>query len=629
MALSPAAFANVTYDYVIAGGGTAGLVMAARLTEDRDVSVAVIEAGEDRSSDPAVLIPGLAATQLGDPKYDWDFRSVPQPNMANRKMGMTRGKQLGGSSANNFLYWTHASRADIDDWGKLGNSGWTWDELVPYFQKSESYVSPPAKTAEDLGIDYIDLAAHGKTGPIKNGFYNQYGEFEKAWWKTYGGLGLDVDGDPISGKALGGYTNLINIDPLKVERSYAANAYYNPNKERKNLHLLTGALVSNIVFADKNEEKKNKRPHVATGVNFTVAGQSYVVKAKKEVILSAGALQSPQILELSGIGDKSLLESKGIESLIDNKNVGENFQDHAYVTLGFAVQDGLFTSDQFSRPGVVEEALELYKLNRTGRLAGGITASALLSYEQIKDKNGRGEDEGVPNTYELCRGERCDKSGLKEQYELTKKKLDDPKEASVQELYNTIFVNPALADQTKKLFGNPEAPGGYFFMGGVVEHPFSRGSVHIGSADPSAAPVIDPNYLSHPLDVQLYNDIALHLQKVARSQPLASLLKGNGTVFQPGFQELNRGNVKGEVAKNLLTEYHYLGTCSMLPKKKGGVVDEKLKVYETANLRIVDASVFPMQVRANIQSLVYAAAEKAADIIKKGAGKGKSRRTMQ
>lgn len=191
-------------------------------------------------------------------------------------------------------------------------------------------------------------------------------------------------------------------------------------------------------------------------------------------------------------------------------------------------------------------------------------------------------------------------------YELTLRKLLDPHEAAAQEVYLPGAVVPALAANASALFTpSPiDYPSNYFSLLTVLEHPLSRGSVHITSSNPTVYPAIDPNYLSHPLDLYVIKQATLHLQQVARTGPLSTHLKDNGEVFQPGYYELNEGNVESFVKNSFSSEYHPIGTCAMGPQEKGGVVDEKLKVHGTKNLRVVDASVFPLQIRGNLASLV-------------------------
>ena len=321
-----------------------------------------------------------------DPKYDWIFKTVPQAHGNNRVVGHPRGKQLGGSSAINFNYWTHASQRDIDDWGALGNSGWSWDELLPYYLRSETYTSPPAAVSEQVDTSFIEPSVHGINGPVHNSFPPFYDDFYKAWEPTYEKLGLGPTGDPKDGLAIGAYTTLLTLDPRNASRSYAANAYFKPNAARSNLKVLTGALSTKINFATPT---RNGTTLTATGVQFSVNGTSYNVTAKREVILSAGAFQSPHLLELSGIGDPKILEAQGIDVLYANPNVGENLQDHILVPLGFKVAPGEPTFESLRNESVLEEALAVYTQNHTGPLASG-TTNAYISLSQVQNVSQKG-----------------------------------------------------------------------------------------------------------------------------------------------------------------------------------------------------------------------------------------------
>lgn len=226
----------------------------------------------------------------------------------------------------NFMFWTHPSQRDIDNWGALGNEGWSWMELAPYLEKSESFVAPSSQQTSDLLLDYVDPSVHGTAGPIANEFPQLYSPFLQAWPRTLEKLGLGVNGDPRDGVALGGYVNQLNID--KGTRSYAANTYLGPARQRANLKVVTDALVTKILL------EKTRDGVLVKGVKWSHGGLEKEAAAKKEVIVAAGSIASPQLLEVSGVGDHKLLESHGVEVFAVNPNVGENLQDHVYVPLG-------------------------------------------------------------------------------------------------------------------------------------------------------------------------------------------------------------------------------------------------------------------------------------------------------
>lgn len=522
---------------------------------------------------------------------------------------------MGGSSAINLEIWNRASKSDIDDWGELGNEGWSWENLLPYFLKTEDFIFPPEKEAHDLNISYINPQLHGTNGPIKVSYPTEYGTFQAAWTPTFHSLELQVDGDPFNGRALGGFTTPISQNPKTVTRSYAANAYYKPNAARPNLKVVTNALVNNVVFQHRIAGYGNS-PLVATGLNFTSKGKSCVVKARREVVLSAGVVQSPQLLELSGIGSAALLKSLGIDVLIDNPHVGENLQDHQETSLGFEAADGLTTLDSLGDPAAFGAAFDQYNTNRTGLLTEAACSTSLLSYAQIlKSSKSPNLLPADKKCYQPSPAELRKNPGLAKQYELIARKLLNPHEASIQEIFLPAGSNYKHVDNSSLLFTSP-GPGSFVTFYGLALHPFSRGSIHIASSNPTVYPIINPRYLSNPLDLDVLSTIALHLQTLATTRPFSSLLKKKGTVYETGYARVTPANVKQHVRSTINSIYHGIGTCAMEPRDKGGVVDARLKVYGTRNLRVVDASVVPLATRGTIQSLVYAVAEKAADMIK-------------
>ncbi|GAB1318436.1 hypothetical protein MFIFM68171_08646 [Madurella fahalii] len=614
LVISPFAGAVVMreeWDFIIVGGGTSGLTLAARLSEIPDFSVLVLEAGNDHTTDIKVIAPGIFGSMYGDLEYHWEYRNVPQKHLNNRSHAVMGGKGLGGGSAINFLFWTHTSRRIIDDWDNLGNKGWSWTELQPYLKKSEAFVEPSAQTEDDLNITFVDPDAHGRDGPIVNSFPGLYGPLLQAWPRTFAAIGLGVDGDPRGGRALGAFINPFNIDPTTNERSYPASAYYLPAKGRPNLKVVTGALVTKVHL-----EKKHGGPLTATGISYEKSGADYIAWAGREVIISAGALESPKLLQLSGIGSRKLLETVGIESLEDNPNVGENYQNHVMLPLGFAANPGLTTSEDFVNTTVFQAAMDEYLATRTGPFTVVNASTALLSLAQIGGSLSKARSIKASSDRDHSASTI---PSLQEQYTLLMGALAVD-EAVVQEAFLAGGMSPWFYDDNSKFLRSPADGGHYYTLLGILQLPFSRGSVHIQSRDPKEPPRLDPRYFSHPIDLEVARAVAFHMQKVASTAPLSDLLRGHGTIFQPGYYKLTEGNVDAFIRELSLPAYHHSGTCAMMPKRKGGVVDERFRVYGTRGMRVVDASVFPLLPQGTINSAVIAVAERAADLIKEDYG---------
>jgi choline dehydrogenase len=600
-----------------------------RLSSEPKFSVLVLEAGEDHINDIKVQCPGIFASMYGDHKYDWDYRNVPQvsfilyqaaipgkslgidigssqPYLNNRTHANIAGKGLGGGSAVNFMWWTHPSREDLDNWGALGNANWSWVDVQPYLKKSEYYIPPAsAEAVEDMQTQYLEPDLHGTDGPIANSFPTSYGPFTEAWVQTFERLGLYPLRDPRGGEGLGGYTNLFNIDPQKRERSYPTAEYHSHAADRPNLKVVTGAFVTKILFAESGPDGIATKPR-AIGVAYVKDNTTNMAQASSEVILSAGSMQSSKLLELSGVGDCGLLSSLGIKCLVNNTNVGENFQNHLALPLGWAVAPGVTTTDDFSSMDAFNAALEEYTSSRTGPFSTVNGSSALLSFEQI----GGSQDDIDPSPTQ---------PGYEAQHQLLLHGLNSTQNSAVQEIWISGGISPWYYNDSSKVFAGPGDGGNYFSILGVVSHPFSRGSVHIQSADPAVQARLDPRYLSHPMDRLLERQLGLHMRDLVRNPPLSGLLEGNGTIYQPGYLDcdvLDDDNIDAFVAEKLLIVYHHSGNNAMLPRDSGGVVDHRLRVYGVEGLRVVDASVFPMLPQGTITSIVIAVAERAADFVK-------------
>ncbi|TFY83365.1 hypothetical protein EWM64_g650 [Hericium alpestre] len=577
---SEADFTQITFDYVIIGAGNAGLPLAVRLSEDPNVTVGVLEAGDNHLDSPDIQCPGLVLKNVANPKYDWTFFSTPQKNANNRSIIQPRGKGLGGSSLLNFLINSRPSKADFDALSALGNEGWDWETVLQYTKKSETLV-PLVDDALAQSYSLPDAELHGISGPIKKTYPSWCDPFHFSIIKSLEALGVPWNKEPGGGINVGSSTGLTNVDPASATRSYAASDYYAPHAARQNLYILTGALVSKIVFEDAEDGLKK-----AVGVDFVHQGTLLTIRGiRKEVIVSAGAMQTPALLELSGIGNPQILAKHDFPSLIDLPGVGENFQDHVLTFCIYEANPKLQTLDVLGDPTVLEEQIELYK-EKKGLMAGSVVhtfsylpASAFVPPEEIKrwqDDQGEAGQAASP--------------GLKKQHDLIRSWFSDSQETTAEIMFLPgHFVCPDPLPQPGKR---------YMSLAISVTHPLSRGSVHITSSNPSDLPAIDPNYFGNPVDLEILvnaQDILGHVLP-AKNASDAELREHVKNTCGPAF--------------------HPLGTAAMLPREDGGVVDSKLKVYGTSNLRVVDCSILPMEISCHIQSTAYALAEKAADIIK-------------
>ena len=505
----------------------------------------------------------------------------------------------------------YPSKAGFDTWEQLGNKDWNWDAVSPYLRKFHTFNAPTEAVKQDLSLDYLDASIQGKDGPIQASFgpdINSYTPYNKAWPAGFKSLNHEITGDPLSGVSCGAFTNTGTIDPKTRQRSHAGSEYYNKiSAHRSNLRVVTEATVEKVLLEKKDGDL------LATGVQVTGAdGVQRKVPAKQEVILAAGALNTPKVLELSGIGDSQLLKSHGIDVLIDNKNVGENFQDHGYVPFSWEVANPETSGDMLRVPQVVEVLMGMYQNGGGGPFG---TCSIASSFMPITDFSA-GELDGLLAKYLDDEKVYKDFPAKEIQYKALRSLLHQQGEASGQYTMAPFQINSQNGPSPKGIYGMGE-DGEYMSIVAVLNHPFSRGSVHINSADPTKLPTLDVGFLSHPLDLELHARHTLWLETLAATEPIASLLKKGGRrIHLPEGGEVDLETAKRLTKERIVSHYHSCGTCAMLPKELGGVVDSKLIVYGTKNLRIVDASIFPLIPRGNIQADVYAVAEKAADIIK-------------
>ncbi|KAL3292683.1 GMC oxidoreductase, partial [Colletotrichum asianum] len=586
------------FDYVIVGGGTAGLVVASRLTEDHEVCVLVVEAGSDQTLWLA-CIERRSMTRTSP-------RSLKYAGLNNRRINQSRGKMLGGSSGLNFMLMLYPTSGVLDAWGALGNNGWDFDSLAPYFRKFATD-HPPSQSAKD---GYHDDALNGN-GPLQVSFGEGYSAMNTAWMSTFEKLGLGMTGDPRGGKAFGAFQNPCSIDPETKTRSYAANAYYTTEAaSRPNLVVLTEALVKKINF------NTTSGGAVATGVHVVAKnGEEKEISAKNEVILAAGALQTPQLLELSGIGGRQHLERHGIPVIVDNPNVGENMQDHPVVCQSFEVSDGVPSGDVLRDANILNALVGQYQATREGPLGQSTISSA---YTPLADGSGLVQKEGKTNLFE----------SHKDQIEISAAKLvrslvESPDEPTCQYLLfpSQITINDHPANMAEYIL--PSHPDNYITIMTVLNHPFSRGCVHITSPDYKDLPAWDPRYNANPLDLELLASNVQFVEKIVGTEPFGGLIKAGGKRL-PEIKGSDLESAKEIVRQRQISIFHVSGSCAMMPREQGGAVDDRLRVYGTKKLRIVDASIVPIEPSGNIQSTVYAVAERAADLIKQDRNSAKN-----
>ncbi|KAJ7234408.1 alcohol oxidase [Mycena rebaudengoi] len=557
------------------------MTVAARLSEDSGLNVGLIEAGVFHQDDPLIDVPAFGGRSFGNANYDWLFETVPQEKAGGRIIQETRGKMLGGSTGINLFAWDRASKAEYDAWQLFASdSDWNFDNLLPYFLKSETinmknsdkflYPSSNSFGTKGKGSKVVD----GSNGPIHASYNDIYGDLVQPLALTFNNLKVATNINTVGGNSAGVRNERTAV--VNGVRSYSANTYYCPASTRKNLHVLIGAQATKILFTGPTPVG---RVATATAVSFVSNGVTYKASASKEVILSAGAVQTPQLLELSGIGNKTILSGLGIRTLVDLPGVGTNLQDHIYTLGQWTTLPNITTFDilRYNQTFLADQTA-LYQKTKTGFLN---TRDSLLVFINSNDTVFPQKD--VQNLIKELKGYLAGKALTPLQRTQFKIQLDWLQRGSVPQgefiVKSMGLINPA--DNTN-----------YMVLVSGLMHPLSRGTIHINSVDPLAPPVINPNYLSFDYDLHSLTNFASIGIKVAKNQPIANLL------------------VEQQFPPPEDTGDHLVGTAAMATRELGGVVDANLRVYGTSNLRIVDASIMPMIPGAHLQATVYAIAEK-------------------
>ncbi|MCJ1266734.1 hypothetical protein MMC22_006619 [Lobaria immixta] len=630
-----------SYDYIVVGCGISGLVVSNRLSEDSSVSVLCIEAGSADNYEPIIQDPVYVGADIGG-AYDWKLATVPQTQLDGATRPMPQGKALGGGSILNAMCWNRGGKDDYDAWEALGNPGWDWEGLLPYFIKSETYTPVYSEEiARQYSINY-DPKVHGTSGPVQVSYPKYFYPQSINLFAGLNYLGVPTEFDPNDGSSAGAAFVPTDIDPKNQTRSDARRTYYDPFRHRQNFHVVTGQHVARVLIDDVagSDEVSNptpggnehgdgsstgnsdgfgfgpegSTPPIAgqprsrrressvsglriTGVEFApdASAPRQRISATREVIIAAGALHSVQLLELSGIGPASLLKSFDIPVAIDLPGVGNNLQDHCLVGTFYPYNNASYPSpaELTTNSTYNAEAEQEYKAQKTGPwTAGSPNALAFPPLPLISNrsasilKGAAGQD---PSTYLV--------SGL------------DPSIIAGYTLQKKSLVQ-RLATKTVAAYEIINNNAGSLTVS--VMHPFSRGTCSINSPDPFEPPIIDPRWLSNPADRQVLIEALLFNRRILATP---SMLELQAAQFVPPI-DADEDALNQVINNGIRTEFHPSGTCAMLPLEQGGVVDPHLRVWGTQNLRIVDASIFPMVPAAHLQAVVYGVAEKAADIIK-------------
>ena len=527
---------NNNYDYIIVGAGSAGCAVANRLSENPQHNVLLIEAG--RASHPVTRLPASFALLIDNPLANWRYRSEPEESTGNREIPVPRGKLLGGSSAINGLVYVRGNKLDYDTWAQMGNTGWSYDDVLPFFKKMENY---QGELSEIRGGDGpLKVSEVTDRNPIYDGLF-------KAAEENKIPVNKDYNGDDQEGIS---YTQ---TTIYKGERMSAKIAYLSPIKSRKNLTIITDSLVTRLLFEGKQcvgAEVKNKNKIIQ-------------YSAAKEVILCGGAINSPQVLELSGIGDRSILESKGIELIHELKGVGENLRDHLAPRLVYNItKPGIAYNDKARGVNLIKQVFK-YVFQRDGFLT--LPSAPVIGFFKTRKELAAPDIQVHFIPYKVV--------------------LKDGKRTLGKEPGITCTVNQNL--------------------------PESKGSIHIKSNDPEEFPSIKYNFLSSQLDKDTLVAGVKLIRNLMKTESMKEFVNDE---IQPGFEISTDDDILEFIKNKAETVYHPSGTCKM-GFDQNAVVDKNLKVHGIKGLRIADASIMPTLVSGNTNAVCMMIGERCADFI--------------
>ncbi|WP_329346082.1 GMC family oxidoreductase [Vibrio natriegens] len=527
-----------SYDYIIVGGGSAGCVLASRLSEDPEVTVCLLEAG-GKDNSAFIQTPVGTVAMLPTKLHNWGFETVPQTGLNGRKGYQPRGKALGGSSSINAMMYSRGNRYDYDLWASLGNTGWSYDECLPYFKK-----------AENNEVHHNEY--HGQGGPLNVTDLRSPSKLVERYLSACESIGVPRSADINGAQQFGAtYTQVTQRDG---ERCSAAKAYLTPHLSRTNLTVLTKATTHKVLFEGKR----------AVGVEYGLKGKRFQIKCNREVILSAGAFGSPQILLLSGIGAKADLDKHNIEQVHELPGVGENLQDHIDLVHSYKCLDKRESFGVSLRMvSEMGKALPQWMNQRSGKMSSNFA-------------------EGIGFLYS-----------------------DDNIDVPDLEF---VFVVGVVDDHARKI----HLSHGYSSHVTLLR-PKSKGTVKLKSANPYDAPLIDPAFLNHPDDIGIMIKAWKKQHQMMESQAFDGV---RGENFYPVDADDDHA-IEQDIRNRADTQYHPVGTCKMgTADDPLAVVDKDLVVHGVEGLRVVDASIMPTLIGGNTNAPTIMIAEKISDQIK-------------
>ncbi len=529
-------------DFIIVGAGSAGCVLANRLSADPRHRVLVLEAGGSDVNFWVRMPIGYGKT-FYHPKLNWRYVTEPIPGLNGHTNYWPRGRVLGGSSSVNAMVFIRGQRQDYDGWEKLGNPGWGFADVLPLFKRMEDNMAGADEwrgTGGPLSISDVS----GRVHPLCDDYLAA---------GLAAGLPLNSDFNGVTQEGVGIY----QITTRNGIRASAATAYLHPAMRRKNLQVVTGAHATRILFEGRR----------AVGVEYRRGGQSLVVKARREVLLAAGAVNTPQLLQLSGVGATELLARLGIHCVHASPMVGENLQDH--VGVDYLYRASRPTLNNVLRPWWGRLMVgSRYLLRRDGPLSLSVNqGGGFFRTDPARDR---------PN---------------------------------MQLYFSPLSYIKAVPGKRQLMRPDPY-PG--FLLGVSNCHPTSRGSVRIRSRDPIAAPAIQPNYLATQEDVDELVEGARFLRKMAETAPMAAIIAKE---LQPGSHVQSRDEIETDVRERSSSIFHASGTCGMGPDPAQSVVDARLRVHGLEGLRVIDASIFPRLTAGNTNAPAIMVGEKGSEMV--------------